>query len=105
MTYIGNYPKSSDEWWKLVDDNWSDLIGLMNMYLGMTDQEDINGKLTPLKQRSQEIAEMKQNRDPTLARYLFGVWHNAPDNSSIHELKGWSLLCDLLSEEYVLYDN
>ena len=103
MSYQGNYPKTAEEWWKLVDENWADLIGLMNMYIGMTDQEDINGNLTPGIQRSQEIAKMKTDKNPMLSRYLFGAWHNAPDNLSIHKIKGWSLLCDLLSGEWVLH--
>jgi len=102
MKYQGNYPKTKDEWWILVDQNWPDLLGILNRFIGMTDNEDINGNITEC-QRSEEIARMKQKRDSRLVRYFNGAWLNAPDIPEIHEIPGWSLLCDLCSEEYVLY--
>ena len=95
------YPKTKDEWWKLVDDNWPRLLGLMNNWLGMTDNEDIDGNITEC-QRSEEIANMKQDKDPRLASYFYGVWSNAPDVPGLDEITGWSLLCDLCSENHLL---
>ena len=46
-----SYPKTKDEWWKLVDDNWPRLLGLMNNWLGMTDNEDIVGNITRSEER------------------------------------------------------
>ena len=95
------YPKTKDEWWKLVDDNWPRLLGLMNNWLGMTDNEDIDGNITEC-QRSEEIAKMKQDRNSRLATYLNGVWCNAPDVPGLDEIPGWTLLCDLCSENHLL---
>ena len=96
-----SYPKTKDEWWKLVDDFWPQLLGLMNRWIGMTDNEDIDGNITEC-QRSEEIAKMKQDRDPRLVSYLNGAWGNAPDVPELSEIPGWGILCDLCSENHVL---
>jgi len=103
MNYKGNYPKTEDEWWALVDEFWLQLLSLMNLWLGMSDNEDIDGNITEC-QRSEEIAIMKQVRDPRLANYFAGTWYNAPDVPGLHEIPGWELLCDLCSEVGVLYE-
>ena len=95
------YPKTKEEWWKLVDDSWPQLLGLMNRWIGMTDNEDIDGNITEC-QRSEEIAKMKQDRDPRLVSYLNGAWGNAPDVPGLSEIPGWGILCDLCSENHVL---
>jgi hypothetical protein len=101
MNYKGNWPKNKKQWWKLVDEFWPQLLGLMNRWLGMTDNEDIDGNITEC-QRSEEIAKMKQERNPRLASYFQGTWMNAPDIAGLDEIPGWALLCDLCSESYVL---
>jgi len=101
--YRNNYPKTKDEWWNLVYENWPDLLGILNLYVGMNDNEDINGNITLCK-RSEEVERMRHSKDVRLASYFTRAWGNAPDKSFIHNIPGWNLLCDLCSEDYVLFD-
>ncbi len=103
MGYKGNWPKTKDKWWALVDEHWPDLVSLLHRFIGMNDHENIDGKLT-IEPRAVEIERMKRERNPRLARYLNGAWGNAPDVPGLSEITGWDLLCDLCSEEYVLDD-
>lgn len=98
-----NYPKTKEEWWKSVNDNWPNLLNILQQFIGTDDYEDVNGKLTD-KPRSIEIATMISNKDPKLAKYFHAAWWNAPDNPSIRYIPSWHILCDLCSEEHVLYD-
>jgi len=101
MAYQGNWPKNKKQWWNLVDENWPDLLGILNRFIGMTDHADINDNITQC-QRSEEVARMKQEKNPRLADYFSAAWYNAPDNPCIHDIPGWALLCDLCSEVEVL---
>jgi hypothetical protein len=101
---------TKDDWWKLVDTQWSKLLSIFYMYLPMDGQSHIcpetgkvvlNPKLEPL---GVEIERLKANRESHLARYFYAAWDSAPDSSSIHSIPGWSALCILLSEEPVLYE-
>jgi hypothetical protein len=105
-------PETKEEWWGNVDTHWSDLRSILNLYLPTSNLEKINTDDTEGASRvifSSEpmwvvIQTAKENRDPILARYFFAAWESAPDNQSIHRIPGWGALCDLLSEEYALYE-
>jgi hypothetical protein len=103
MGYEGNWPKNKDEWWGLVDEHWSDLLNLLYRFIGMNDMENVDGQLTETP-RAIEIEKMRTERDCRLVRYFNGAWGNAPDVPGLSELTGWNLLCDLCSEEHVLYN-
>jgi len=104
MGYKGNWPKTKDEWWALVDEHWADLLSRMHRFIGMNDFENIDGKITQ-DPRAVEIEKMKADRDSRLVSYLNGVWLNAPDVAGLSEITGWGLLCDLCSEGSVLDEN
>jgi len=99
-----SYPKSREEWWKLVDDNWVDLLEILGRFLPMSGNEDIDQKIlvNPLYL---EIEKIKTNKDSKLARYFQAAWFAAPDVSSLHGIPGWLLLCDLCSEDYLVNED
>jgi len=96
-----SYLKNKEEWWKLVDDNWPDLIDILYRFIGMSDHENIDCKITE-EVRAVEIERMKQNRDERLADYFQGAWSNAPNVQGLQSIPGWLRMCDLCSERYVL---
>ena len=112
--YSGNWPKTKDEWWALVDAHWLDLLHIMQLFLPMQRHMDIDelreAELSNLVAMNSnagkspipmfEIVErLHKEHDPALARYLSEAWWRAPDREEIHSLPNWCLLCDLLSEE------
>ena len=104
-----SYPKTAEEWWKLVDDNWEAIVGILERFLPLhslaTDPPGkLNGKILMYTNLA-DILRAKKNKDGhKLCRYFNGAWNEAPDDPSIHNILGWDLLCDLCSEEHVLYE-
>lgn len=96
-----SYPKSKEEWWKLVDDNWIDLLTILHKFLPMDGHEDIDKKII-IEPLSLKIEKIKTKQDPDLARYFQAAWFAAPDVSSLHDIPGWLLMCDLCSEDYLV---
>ena len=99
--------ENKEEWWELVDENWGQLIGIMWAYLPLhTPQKIYEGEerfsLYSNDTMREVVEKAKNDRDPILARYLSACWEAAPDDRSIHSIPGWDVLCNLLSEEYVL---
>ena len=98
------YPETKEEWWRMVDENWTDLFNIMWRFLPMDSYEDLEGNLTD-KSLSEEIIKLKESQNSKLASYFQATWSAAPDNPSIFEIPKWLLLCDLCSENYVLYED
>ena len=46
----------------------------------------------------------KNRRDKKLASLFQDAWYHAPDTPLLHKIPGWLLMCDLCSEEYMLFD-
>jgi len=111
------YPKTKEEWWSNVNEAWPDLLNIMERYFDLQsrnhDWEDVydcNGNLfktlcptEPPPTLQQHIEELRETKNPKLVRWFNITWLNSPDNSSIWDLPHWETLCDLCSEEYVLY--
>ena len=49
-----------------------------------------------------EVQRLRDAKDPLLLGYFQKAWSTAPDSSVVHDLQGWDILCDLLSEGYLL---
>ena len=83
--------KSSQDWWKSLDDNYADIYSICRSYL-----------------KPEELEQVKQSykdRDGLALHHLFELaWWNAPDSRHIHEIPGWGVLCELCSESEVLED-
>ena len=101
MTITIPYPKNKKEWWDILNSEWVNILSILHKFIGMNDRENIDGEIT-LEPRSIEIETMKKERDPRLVRYLSAAWQNAPDVMGLHEIPGWNVLCDLLSEQYII---
>jgi hypothetical protein len=97
-------PETYDEWWLLLNDNWSDILNIFYQYLPMSEFEDINGNLlgNPL---SEHIESMRRHKSIDMPRYLNAAWGAAPDHPGIHGIPGWHVLCDLCSEEWCLHED
>ena len=100
-------PRNAEEWWELVDGHWEDLLAICEKFLPLHSlATDPPGKLSGkilMHTNLADILKAKKNRDGyKLCRYFYGAWNEAPDNPSIHKIPAWGLLCDLISEEYVL---
>lgn len=101
------YPKSKDEWWKLADDWWPELVNIMTMFLpineiDMQEDEDHKPIIDDLYPMIYHIEKNKKEKSAKLFKYLQGAWETAPDDPSIHKIPGWDILCDLCSEVDVL---
>lgn len=83
--------RTAQEWWKEVDSRWEDLMEIIYAYAPCQIERAIS---------------CKRQKSPQLARVLNMIWHRAPDNRSVlYSFAGWGVLCDLCSEEWVLYDD
>ena len=85
------YPKNKEEWWAILNEHWQNIHTIIERFV----DED---KLLNLE-------ELRQNEDPKLDNILQEAWWNAPDNKTIFKLPSWLVLCDLCSENHVLYDD
>lgn len=102
--WCGRPPTTKEEWWSLLDKHWKVLNDILAHYLDYRAYMDYSGKPTE-RTMEQIVFDLKEQRNPDIARYLNSAWWQAPDSSYIHSIPGWGLLCDLCSEEYVLYDD
>ena len=114
-----DYPKTKDEWWALVDKYWNPLLVLMRTFLPTSDclmwdeaarpDPKLDGTYSEgfspgNESMLDEIMECKKHHNRDLIEYLQRTWRNAPDTPKLHALPGWYVLCDLLSEGDVLYE-
>lgn len=82
------YPKNSEQWWKMLDDNWSNIEQFLPRFL-----------------KSEEVSVIKirkNNRHESILKLLNKVYDDAPDEIYKENLAGWRELCILLDEEEVL---
>lgn len=102
---------TQQDWWNLVERNWEDLSSILWRFLPMDEREIIDEEtntvvLSPdLKTMAQHVDRLQREKNSHLARYFFAAWDSAPDSPEIHVIPGWAVLCDLCSEEHVLYDS
>jgi len=98
------YPETKEEWWRFVDENWDNLMKMFQRFAPLNDlYEDENGYLGNIN-LGEHIINLKMKRDPKLARELYKLWAVLPDQEEIHSICGFYTLCDLLSEEFALYE-
>lgn len=96
-------PTTAEEWWKNVEEHWVHIEGILWRFLPLWDRKDLDGHFEE-KPLCDKIKRLKSEKNRDLASYFQAAWGEAPDNQSIHEIPGWFILCDLCSEEHVLYD-
>jgi hypothetical protein len=83
------YPENKDQYWRLVDQHWADLINIVYMYA---------------PNKVEDASNYRLNQDPKINNVFQDSWWNAPDSPSIHYIPSWSVLCNLCSEAHVLFD-
>jgi hypothetical protein len=95
---------NANDWWDTVDKYWFQLREILGMYLPMDKNEDVYGEILQ-KSLFYHVENLKESKDAELARYFHAAWGAAPDSPRIHRVPGWGKLCDLCSEDYVLYED
>lgn len=86
---VNNIPETKDDWWNLAEKYKKELKSICYRFAYSVKDSII-------------IDKYIQEKNRNLARVLSEAWDKAPDNSSLHQIPGWNILCNLLSEEYVL---
>ena len=84
-------PRNREEYFSLAEQYRDDLSDIIAEFSGRDNAEKF---LLFLNERSNSIASV-----------LPRVWSDAPDRLWIHSIPGWDVLCDLCSEDYVLYED
>lgn len=117
-----HYPRTCEEWWANVHEYKEDL--LESIKIGLDDRPQMK-RILPGTDELPEIklcAEFPRTNEPQtmVEKFLLGimnhdhgcvlsilndVWSAAPDDRSIHSRPAWDVLCDLLSESGVLYED
>ena len=95
---------NKSDWWDTVNKYWFQLREILGMYLPMDANKDLRGTILQ-KSLFYHVENLKECKDIELARYFHAAWGAAPDSPSIHFVPGWGKLCDLCSEDYVLYED
>lgn len=86
---------SQEDWWKVVDENWDDLVNVISKFYRHTRQPGDKPLLWVIEEAK------KQRSSLCLLSVLNRTWEDAPDSPSIHDVGGWGVLCDLCSESWV----
>lgn len=97
-------PTNIKEYWTIVDDHWSDLKHILNVYLNTSAKQWIDGTVldTPLERY---LSDLKEERNPRLVRAFSAAWFNCPEeNSGEWAHQAWNVLCILCSEEWCLHE-
>jgi hypothetical protein len=96
--------RTKQDWWDCVNENWADLLQILYRFLPLHDNLDRDGQILahPV---AVKVVKLKENQDDELARYFHAAWAAAPDSPGIHRIPCWGVLCDLCSEEYVIWED
>jgi len=117
-----SYPKTKEEWWELVDENWENLRKLISRFHPRKGKKfNDNFIITapvPEKIRLQQVKEilkenfpvdilqyievLRSNRDTKLLRIVENTWWGLPESVEVRDFPGFGVLCDLCSEAYLL---
>lgn len=126
-----DYPKTKDEWWQSINNNWENLKNLiLNYYPNQKDfpkegwplntdgklaspQVACNVVIKSLRKEKpvwhdkgsfeQYLDELKKDQNPELDKILQASWFGMPESSDVRSLPCFFEFCDLCSESHVLY--
>lgn len=103
-----SYPKNKKEWWELTESQWENLLNMASdqFQMNFVAYEIPGNSESKLTGRTilEEMTYLKENKDPKLEIYFSAIWNLATEKYA-YSKPGWSQLCDLCSESYVLYDS
>lgn len=103
-------PETSEEWWALVDYWWDELLGIIAHHIQITSpaydppgQSLEQGGVLTGRTVLEELGHLRSTRDrKRLPRYFHASWALASE-AYAWSVPGWSVLCDLCSEEWCLF--
>ena len=87
---MSDAPKTREEYFSLAKRYRDELSNIITDFSGRDNAEEF---ILFLNEQSNSIALI-----------LHQAWSDAPDRPWIHSIPGWHVLCDLCSEDYVLYE-
>jgi len=129
-----SYPKSKQEWWKFVDDNWDDLKEIVLSYypnqkqfpaegwnptnrsenLCYSPQAACNKVISELRKEKpiwnntdlfiKYIEGLRKDRNKKLWEIFNDAWFGMPESPWVRSIPGFYIFCDLCSEGYLLIE-
>ena len=94
------------DWWNAVENNWDLLLQIIAHRLDLDHAAYETPGDDTVQETGRTVAEeldfLRKNRDEKIARYFHAAWGLASETYA-WSVQGWSVLCDLCSEECVLY--
>lgn len=99
---LANYhcPETAEEYWAVVDNYWSYILGIIERFA--PEFIELDGEHLSITVAS---TRLKEKRDLRLINFFHRTWAAAPDNGTIHLIPGWGILCDLCSEDSLVYES
>lgn len=98
--------RSRDEWVEVLETNWPDLEKIIEKYIdpkSLTSSVPLLIARKPVRAVRDDIDHAWKDCDwQRLKIYLQEAWWRAPDEPTIHNETGWDVLCELLTEDWVL---
>jgi hypothetical protein len=106
---------SAESWWSTLIENQDKIIGILHRFIPVYLPSTVtpgdggspivftNGRTVSNLERIFKSIQDKNHE--TLLTYLSAAFGSAPNKPEIHKIPGWHILCELLSESYVLYDD
>ena len=88
---MASAPKTREEYFSLAEQYRDELFNIITDFSGRDNAEEF---ILFLNEQSNSIAPI-----------FHQAWADAPDMPWIHAIPGWHVLCDLCSEDYVLYED
>lgn len=103
-----SYPKNKNEWWELVEKEWTNLLNMAydQFQMDYPAFDSPGNANTPQTGRTvlKEMEYLKKTKNSKLAIYFHNIWGLSSDNYA-YSKPGWSSLCDLCSESFVLEED
>jgi len=98
--------KTANDWWNVVEREWGDLQRIIFHHMdyfhpAYETPGDATSKPTGRK-LLEEVEHLRKKRDRRLRAYLGVAWGVSSDAFARSWPGGWGMLCDLLSEDWVL---
>ena len=87
---MASAPKTREEYFSLAEQYRDELFNIIADFSG--------------RDNAEEFTLFLNEQSNSIASILHQAWSDAPDKPSIHSIPGWHVLCDLCSEDYVLYE-
>lgn len=94
-------PKNKEEYWFIVNEHWRDIFVILNQHLPLSKNEWIDN--TPInKMLGEYILELKDKKNPRLARVLNAALYYIPKETQKYALPSWAQFYDLCVMEKIL---